>query len=170
MADVQRVSWMRSSALPGTGGSSLDHQSATSPGQCGRHRAAGGPRRSRRAHRDRPLGGPERRAPRAGARLAQRGPAQGRLPPRPDGAQAGRVPGLLRRLAAVVAHRGGRGDRRGAARSWRWTARRRGGVTIATRGWGRCIRSACGPASMACRSGRWPAPRNRTRSRRSPSS
>ena len=53
--------------------------------------------------------------------------------------------------------------------SWRSTARRRGGATIARTAWGRCIRSASGPASSACRWGRSPAPRSPTRSRRSPS-
>ena len=47
--------------------------------------------------------------------LAQRPPAQGCLPAHPDGAEAGRLPGLLRRLAPVVACRGDGGDRRGSA-------------------------------------------------------
>src|SRR4051812_37440024 len=42
----------------------------------------------------------------------------------------------------------------------RWTARPCGGVTIARRDWGRCIWSACGPASTVCHSGKWPATRN----------
>ena len=36
------------------------------------------------------------------------------------------------------------------------------------KGLGRGIRLVCGPVSTAWRLGRWPAPRNRTRSRRSP--
>ena len=41
----------------------------------------------------------ERRVPHRGAGPAQRHPPQGRLPPRPDGPEAGRLPGLLRELA-----------------------------------------------------------------------
>ena len=52
----------------------------------------------------------------------------------------GRLPGLLRRLAAVAARRGGRGDRRGAARRWRSTARRCGGATTARTAWAPCTR------------------------------
>ena len=55
-------------------------------------------------------------------------------------------------------------------RSSRSTARRPGGATIGGTDWAPCIPSASGPASSACRWGRWPAPRNRTRSRPSPSS
>ena len=84
--------------------------------------------------------------------------------------EAGRLPGLLRQLAAVVACRGGRGDRRGATGPGGGRQDGAAESRSPARGWGRCIRSACGPASTACRWGRWPAPRNRTRSRRSPSS
>src|SRR5271157_3521706 len=52
---------------------------------------------------------------------------------------------------------------------WRWTARRHGGATIARTAWALCIRSVSGPASTACRWGRWLALRNRTRSRQFPS-
>jgi hypothetical protein len=48
--------------------------------------------------------------------------------------------------------------------------RRPGGATIGRKDWALCIPSASGPASSACRWGRWRAPRNRTKSRPSPSS
>ena len=68
-------------------------------------------------------------------------PGQGCLPPRPDGPAAGGLPGLLRQLAGVAPRRGRRGHRRGAARSSRSTARRRGGATTARTAWAPCIRS-----------------------------
>ncbi len=46
------------------------------------------------------VGRPQGGVPPAGARLARRGTRQGCLPTRPDGLAAGRLPGLLRRLAA----------------------------------------------------------------------
>ena len=49
--------------------------------------------------------------------------------------------------------------------SWRSTARRHGGATIARTAWAPCIQSASGPASLACRWGKWRALRNRTKSR-----
>ena len=46
---------------------------------------------------------------------------------------------------------------------------RRGGATTTRTAWARSIRSASGRASSACRWVRWPAPRNRTKSRPFPS-
>ena len=121
------------------GGPSLHDQSAAPSGRRDRHRHDGDPGRRRRADRNRQVGRLEGRVPREGTGLAQRSPAQGRLSPRPDDVEAGRLPSLFRQLAGVFARRPSR--RLGSSnRSWRSTARRRGGVTTARTAWARCTR------------------------------
>ena len=133
------------------------------------HRTDGGAGRCRRADRDCQVGGNERRVSPGSARLAERDTAQGRLSPRPGTHQAKRLSSLFCELAAIAARNGRGGDWRDATdlrRRWQDSA----AEPRSSQGSGRiAFGQRLGQRVLDCRWGKWPAPRNRTKSRRFPS-